>query len=147
MVQDRGRGGSHAVLAKRKSTDEDGDMILGFKPCFVAPILAGTKIHTIREDKHDRWHNGQIIHFATGIRTQKYEQFYSGVCISTQKIIIEHDVHAIGDTVVVIDERVLPLEETEMLSKNDGFVIHAEFEAWFNKDFIGKIIQWTPYRY
>jgi hypothetical protein len=36
-------------------------MILGFKPCFVAPILAGTKIHTIRDDPHNRWKAGREI--------------------------------------------------------------------------------------
>lgn len=122
-------------------------MILGFNKRFVAPILAGTKIHTIREDPHDLWKPGRQIQFATGIRTAKYKQFHSGVCISTQKIIIEHDVHAIGDTVIVIDEKVLFHVDVITLAYNDGFETLADFCAWFDKDCARKLIHWTPWRY
>lgn len=47
-------------------------MILGFKPQFVQPIIDRTKIHTIREDKHNRWVPGKVIHMATGVRTKSY---------------------------------------------------------------------------
>ena len=69
-------------------------MILGFKKQFPPMILVGTKIHTIREDKHDRWKAGNKIHFATGIRTKNYNQFYSGVCKSVQAItLVNHGNH------------------------------------------------------
>ncbi len=63
-------------------------MILGFKNQFEPLILDGTKIHTIREDKHNRWRRGRDIHFATGIRTKNYNQFFSGKCKSTQRVIL-----------------------------------------------------------
>ncbi len=63
-------------------------MILSFKPQFIQPILSGDKIHTIREDKHNRWKPGNKIHFATGTRTKHYNQFYDGVCVSVQAIVL-----------------------------------------------------------
>lgn len=57
-------------------------MILSFKKQFSEPILKGTKIHTIREDKPNRWKPGNKIHFANGVRTQNYNCFKESVCIS-----------------------------------------------------------------
>ncbi|MBE7411382.1 MAG: hypothetical protein HS129_04840 [Leptospiraceae bacterium] len=65
-------------------------MILGFKQQFIRPILDGTKIHTIREDVHNRWHVGNKIHFATGVRTKNYKQFLEKFCTGTQTIKIKH---------------------------------------------------------
>lgn len=48
-------------------------MILSFKEQFIPKILDGTKIHTIREDKKNRWEAGKKIHFATGVRTKNYK--------------------------------------------------------------------------
>lgn len=62
-------------------------MILGFKKQFVPKIKFGTKIHTIREDKHNRWKVGNKMHMAIGVRTKKYKQFCGTLtCIRTQKI-------------------------------------------------------------
>lgn len=41
-------------------------MILSFKKQFLDPIITGSKIHTIRADKPNRWKPGNKIHFATG---------------------------------------------------------------------------------
>jgi len=59
-------------------------MILGFKTKtkdgrytnFVEKIEKGEKIHTIREDKLNRWRAGRIIHAAVGVRTNEYRQFF-----------------------------------------------------------------------
>ena len=61
-------------------------MILSFKPQFVPKILDGTKKHTIRADKHNRWHNKMTIHFATGVRTPQYEKFDEKTCCATINI-------------------------------------------------------------
>jgi len=61
-------------------------MIIGFKKQFVAPILAGTKVHTIRENKTNRWRPGTTIQFATGVRTKQYSQFKLNKCVSIQSI-------------------------------------------------------------
>lgn len=124
-------------------------MILGFKPQFKDPIKTGQKKHTIREDKHNRWKAGRVIHFATGVRTEFYEQFKEGKCKSVQTIQIDYDyIQPVGHCVnVFIDDRSLHPDEIRILAKNDGFEDTSEFFAWFNKDFKGKIIHWTDLKY
>ena len=124
-------------------------MILGFNPQFKQPILDGTKIHSIREDKHKRWKIGRLIHFATGVRTKLYQQFLLRTCMGTQKIKIEYDnIPPIGDSAtVMIDGEFLDFDGMELLAKNDGFESISDFFEWFNKDFSGKIIHWTNLKY
>ena len=50
-------------------------MVIGFNKQFPDKITEGTKKHTIREDKHDRWNAGMIMHMATGVRTKNYKCF------------------------------------------------------------------------
>uniref|UniRef100_A0A6M3KXB8 Uncharacterized protein n=1 Tax=viral metagenome TaxID=1070528 RepID=A0A6M3KXB8_9ZZZZ len=121
-------------------------MILGFKEQFVKKIKSGYKIHTIRADKHGRWKEGNTIHFATGVRTKMYKQFGGGVCRGVQKIKISYK--CVRGITVWIDDKVLAQTvELQRLARNDGFNSLAEFVKWFNKDFEGKIIHWTKYRY
>lgn len=122
-------------------------MVLGFNPRFVGKIISGTKIHTIRADIHNRWKAGRSIQFATGVRTKYYQQFKDGVCVSTQKIVIDCDVNTIGDRIIIIDDRQLTEAHVFKLAKNDGFNSLEEFYDWFNKPFVGKIIHWTEKRY
>ena len=119
-------------------------MILAFKKQFVSPIQLGTKIHTIREDKPDRWQAGKVIHMATGIRSQNYNCFATANCISTQQIVIKY--HGLQWTVHV-DGRQLSVAEMTLLAKFDGFATIADFAAWFNEDLTGKIIHWTKFKY
>lgn len=65
-------------------------MILSFNKKFKEPIETGTKIHTIRLDKPNRWRAGKTIHFATGIRTKNYDNFKVGRCMSIQYIKISN---------------------------------------------------------
>ena len=135
-------------------------MVLGFKPQFVAPILDGSKIHTIREDKNKRWKPGNKIHFATGVRTKNYKQFKEITpCISVQRILI----FWFGTTVkIVIDGKLKVNFNTatayidydnngysflENLSFKDGFYSIDAFLKWFSKDYIGRIIHWTGLKY
>jgi len=130
-------------------------MVLGFrieqngKPTgFPDKIKDGRKIHTIREDVNDRWKPGKQIQFATGVRTKFYDQFHSGYCISTQAIRIRHvNMHFITRHAVFIDDRLLSIEEVDRLAKNDGFENRGAFYEWFNKNFDGKIIHWTDFKY
>jgi uncharacterized protein YqfB (UPF0267 family) len=121
-------------------------MILPFKKQFVLPILEGTKIHTIREDKHSRWEAGKTIHFATGVRTKNYNCFKEGVCVSVQTIEISSNYFK-GNKIVLIDNRILECSEVLRLAKNDGFNSEADFFDWFNHDFKGKLIHWTNKKY
>ena len=125
-------------------------MILSFKPQFVKPIKAGTKIHTIRKDPHGRWKPGRKIHLATGVRTKHYEQFRSGVCVSTQEIYIKwcsRHGHWMGDTLTFVDGTAVKSDIIEQIAINDGFESVQDFFAWFSEDFSGKIIHFTDLRY
>lgn len=132
-------------------------MILSFKPCFKYPILEGSKIHTIREDKLNRWKDGRLIHFSTGVRTKDYNCFKKSVCRNTQKITIRHSV---GYIQVYINDKFFGsvyhhgLNDIyeysnclNILALNDGFSGLSEFFNWFNSDFEGKIIHWTYFKY
>ena len=124
-------------------------MNLGFKVDFVPLILSGEKIHTIREDIHNRWGVGTKIHFCTGIRTKKYNQFRIGECVSTQKI--EFVWNQEGVKVFIDGEDVTTKKDIfDKLAKNDGFAdrnAFFEWEAWNRKYFKGKILHWTKLKY
>jgi hypothetical protein len=133
-------------------------MILGFKQKFVPLILSGSKIHTIREDKNNRWGKGRNINFSTGVRTKEYNCFKEGECISTQKIQIAWKENNKGmgnhswSVKVFIDGRDVTNESDliDELARNDGFADRKDFfewEAWHRKTFTGNIIHWTNKRY
>jgi hypothetical protein len=124
-------------------------MILGFKPQFVEPILKGTKKHTIRIDKNNRWKPGRQIQFATGVRTKKYNCFREGWCRSTQSVEIGY-----RDTIpyITVDGKDLNIDEIEILALNDGFSSSFYLFQWFvtysyTTSFLGKIIHWTDFKY
>jgi len=137
-------------------------MILGFKEQFKPLILSNSKIHTIREDKNDRWKPGNIIHFATGVRTKNYNQFAKGTCKSIQLIeLINHGNHVFCKIIIndsdYIHNDCIDYEnnrhDIHLLAKvahNDGLNIH-DFISWFvpnkNDKFKGKIIHWTDFQY
>lgn len=121
-------------------------MILGFKNQFPPLILKGTKIHTIREDKPNRWKEGNKIHFATGVRTKNYNQFGEAVCTGTQKIVIKYR-KTMDMPDIYIDGIDVWKTGITTLARNDGFENFMDFIKWFNKDFEGKIIHWTDLRY
>jgi hypothetical protein len=143
-------------------------MILSFKDQFILPIIKGTKIHTIREDKSNRWKAGNEIHFATGTRTPNYNQFYQDVCVSVQPIIlVNHGNHVYCRIHTGVDAYIhndcVEYENTKWYSghltktgllgdlcKNDG-LSWEDFKNWFvpkeGDKFVGKIIHWTDFRY
>lgn len=124
-------------------------MVIGFKKQFVAKIKAGTKCHTIREDKRNRWKAGMKMHMATGVRTKNYKQFCETLtCISIQKIqIIYYDSIMYHYAEVFIDGNKLSQKKVNELAINDGFKDEVEFFKWFTEDFKGKIIHWTNKKY
>ena len=117
-------------------------MILGFNKRFPEKIINGTKIHTFREDKNNRWKSGRVIHFATGVRTKNYHQFMVGECKSTQEI----EIYPFTGE-IVIDGKGISVNQLYEVARNDGFDQLQEFFNWFNQNFSGKIIHWTDYRY
>jgi hypothetical protein len=123
-------------------------MILPFNPQFKPLILDGTKIHTIREDKHDRWKVGMKIHMATGVRTKNYKQFAEATVSKITTIRIEYQENLLGLKLpfVYVQDKLLVHEvgrqEMDEIIKNDGFPDKKSFFSWFNQDFTGKIIYW-----
>lgn len=127
------------------------------------------KIHTLRQGS--RWRAGMSIQMATGVRTNKYEQWNVGiegldVCNGVQEIKISirsylispsgtyHSPYCffiLGNTVhilkITVDGRPLKAEEQMKLIMNDGFDNHIEFMHWFKKPFTGQIIHWTRFKY
>ena len=134
-------------------------MVIGFNKQFPDKIIAGTKLHTIREDSKDRWKVGVWMHMATGVRTKKYNCFKGDICTGTQEIeIIWHrNIFFLSKVAVWVDCNVIGYyypEKTELTDKkvielalNDGFDSVDDFFKWFNKDYEGKIIHWTNLRY
>ena len=120
-------------------------MILSFKEQFVAPILENRKIHTIREDLHNRWRKGMLIHFATGVRTRNYDCFMRAVCTGIDKIKIRIKAPYTIDMrnyIITVNHNILTPTTMERLAVNDGLSM-PNFMRWFDKDFDGKIIYWT----
>lgn len=126
-------------------------MILTFKPQFVEPIKAGTKIHTIREDKKGRWKTGMKIQFWNGNPRNvkaKPHQFQSGICTDVKQINIDIDwskIFIIGsnlsDTTVITG-----ISKLNEFAVKDGFKDWNEMRQWFMDQypdivvFVGKII-------
>ena len=109
-----------------------------------------TKIHTIREDAGNRWKAGNDIHMVINNRTKNRLQFAPVMkCVSVQKIEIHnHDGKGVSlYSFVKIDGRQLGWPEIDKLATNDGFDSVEDFFSWFNKDFKGKIIHWTDFKY
>ena len=113
-------------------------MVLGFKENFVDKILDGSKIHTIREDKKNRWKAGNKIHFATGIRSKDYNCFKEGKCFATEKIFIDK-----RKRIILIEGQELSETTMNCLAVNDGFKRTLELFSFFPEPFTGKIIHWT----
>lgn len=121
------------------------------------------KLHTIREDKTNRWKAGMMIDFFINARTKNMLRFAPRVkVVSVQKIEITYfdeqnpkftaqlskiAAEYYNEVEVVVDNEVLNAKAINELVKNDGFVTPEDFFAWFNKDFSGKIIHWTDLKY
>lgn len=122
-------------------------MVIAFKQQFKQPILDKKKVHTLREDKHNRWKPGMKMHMATGVRTKNYNQFNLEVCQSTQNIKITNKSNYLNETEVTVDGRQLSESEIQQLAWNDGFENLVDFWWWFQDGFTGKIIHWTNLKY
>lgn len=111
------------------------------------------KIHTIREDKHDLWKPGRKIHMAVFNRTKNRFQFAPVLeCKSVQRIEIEY-INNGNDVIIAIDGTHFfnSLLETnkgiDQLAENDGFISPLHFLTYFSKNFKGKVIHWTEFKY
>jgi len=114
-------------------------------------IHSKPKIHTIREDKNNRWKPGNQIHFVINNRTKSRYQFAPVVpVVSIQPIEIKWigtEVHIYIANSDLNQNPELFKQKVLQIAQNDGFDTLEDFFAYFNKDFIGKIIHWTPFKY
>lgn len=126
----------------------------------IKPNIEKPKLHTIRKDKNDRWQPGTMIDFYINSRRKDMFRFAPRIpVVSTQEIEInwyceKRDLepsklaHKHYNYVeVVVGSNVLDIKEIEKLAVNDGFENVADFFAYFNEDFKGKIIHWTDLKY
>ena len=118
----------------------------------VYPLIKA-KLHTIREDRKDRWEKGNKIDFFMNVRKKNMFRFAPVLpVVSTQEVLItyEYDFYSevtrptlwidgilFYDTVKRCDFGMLKL------SRNDGFDTIEDFFKYFSADFKGKIIHWT----
>lgn len=134
------------------------------------PRLENPKVHTFREDKNDRWKEGNKIDFFINCRQKDMFRFAPVLpVVRTQKVeitwkenefsfkylglefdrscIIKIDNRFFGD-VYLSDGKVLTSSyNLPELAMNDGFDTLEDFLTYFNEDFNGKIIHWTDLKY
>lgn len=116
------------------------------------------KLHTIRQDKKNRWKPGMMIDFFINARQKDMFRFAPQIpVVSTQDISIIFwgtsvqvfiDGEWFGDAFF---DQFKNIEcnnfDLDTLAKNDGFDSLEEFFNYFNEDFKGKIIHWTDLKY
>lgn len=117
-------------------------------------IKSGIKVHTIREDKHDRWKVGNKIHFWLGNprntrgKTKPY-QFGVGEVSRVETIRMDFAEDWQQDIVYIGDDIVLKsASELKALAENDGFDNWIQMKLWFDntdKQYFGKIIFWKNF--
>jgi hypothetical protein len=114
------------------------------------------KVHTIREDKLDRWKTGMDIHLTINNRTKQRFQFAPRIKVfSTQKIIIEKSMlpmlgnNSPSEVISIkVDGKNFD-DNADFIASNDGFHHNRNlfFDFWPEGRFEGKIIHWTPLKY
>ena len=116
------------------------------------------KIHTIREDKKNRWKVGNKIHFFINARQKNMFKFAPVLpVVRVQDIEIIYvpfgDKKQDARSFVRVDGRLIYdvgqtlYSQMKEFSENDGFDCVNDFFEYFDKDYKGKIIHWTDIKY
>lgn len=124
------------------------------------------KIHTIREDKKDRWKPGIMIDFFINCRQKNMFRFAPRVLVvSVQEIFMTERGNELEITISKVgsyiggDDFYLYHDAKTQLALNDGFDTLQDFNFYFlqridenykqtgNRWFKGKIIHWTNFKY
>jgi hypothetical protein len=107
-------------------------------------IKQGIKIHTIRQDRHNRWKTGMKIHFwmrnPRNVKGNPYP-FGLGKVDDVKPIRL----YFICNGFTVADSGMITSPaKLEQLAINDGFSDWEEMKQWFDcNEFYGKLITWT----
>lgn len=122
---------------------------------FIMYPLLEPKLHTIREDKNNRWKAGVKIDFFINCRQKNMFRFAPVLpVVSVQRIFMTY--HS-GDVIemTIGDRYIFSYSERLEIAQNDGFDNWQDFFDYFypiiekseDKSFSGKIIHWTEKRY
>lgn len=130
-------------------------MVLGFQRRFAQYVREGSKTHSIREDKNDRWHPGVFVDAFVDPRQKTMERLIpSTPCIYTEPIEIlplNNRTRQTPERVEIrIDGHVLSADEMESLAWKDGFRLYdfpshlyEMMRFWDGRiPFKGKVIHW-----
>lgn len=124
-----------------------------FEIKFNNTVIHSPKIHTIREDKKNRWKRGTKIDFFINCRQKNMFRFAPVLEVtSTQRIFMTYMPHIGNGFQVSIGGNEISKEEIKKLAFNDGFENVEDFENYFisvmkEDEFSGKIIHWTDEKY
>lgn len=125
---------------------------------FVVKSKCKPKIHTIREDKNNRWEENIKIDFFINVRKKDMFRFAPVLpVVSTQSFELKYHENTF---LVYVDEKLFffgnrdfTINEFENydgmleLVHNDGFDTIEDFCNYFNESYKGKIIHWTNFKY
>jgi len=126
------------------------------------PIIWTPKIHTFREDPHNRWKAGMKVSMVyRGAGYKILDWFNEGIPeLDTIKSIQKIKIKWIDITVTIegekknmqtpcffIDGKEQDLRNFDKIIINDGFSSMKQFSKWFKKDWSGKILHFTDFRY
>ena len=126
-------------------------MILSFnkenieKRNFKEKILNGTKIHTIREDKHNRWKETMSIQFYAMNPRNGGKKFAEGIVDKVTRIEIDTSSNKVYFPEFNRDRNMCCMSNPMILddlAKCDGFESWEEMKEFFPEYFEGKIIYW-----
>ena len=104
------------------------------------------KIHTIREDKSNRWKPGTMIDFFINTRKKDMFRFAPRVPVMSLQYIEFKEIDT-ENYIILVDGKVLTINKIKELAQNDGFDNVKDFLNYFPTDFKGKIIHWTTLKY
>ena len=107
------------------------------------------KIHTIRRDLDNEWRAGMEIQLVINLNSTDEFQFAPILrCQSVQRIQIDYS-NLINDDgpAVFINYELIDKETLVCLVINDGFATVEDFFLYFNEEFTGNLIHWTPLKY
>ncbi|HFG0576724.1 hypothetical protein [Flavobacterium psychrophilum] len=122
---------------------------------FPHTILVNPKLHTLRDDLKDRWHESIMIDYFINVRTKNMFRFAPRVpVVSTQEVFMTH-YHSDIIQITIDDKELVSYAERLKFAINDGFDNWEDFFKFFypkiksapEELYKPKLIHWTDLRY
>jgi hypothetical protein len=102
--------------------------LYGVQKQFVPMILDGSKPHTIRRRRKRPTKVGDVLYLYTGLRTKQCKFVLETTCTKIVPIVIYPNLGR-----VVLDGRMLPLDEVLKFAIKDGFANQMDFFKFFER--------------